>query len=112
MKKSSEFHDYVLYDVLGHIDGITSRSMFGGYGLYLNGVIFGIIAEGTLYFKVDDSNRSEFEKRGSVPFSYKAKGGKNVSMNYYEVPEEIMSDRDAIREWIDVSAHIRKSKKN
>jgi TfoX/Sxy family transcriptional regulator of competence genes len=40
-----QYCEYVVHDVLGHIKGITARAMFGGYGLYLDGAIFGIIAD-------------------------------------------------------------------
>ena len=50
-----EFHDYILYDIMNGIEGVTSKRMFGGYGLYLNGYIFSIITSGSeIYFKVDD----------------------------------------------------------
>lgn len=106
MKKSSEFHDYIVHDVMGHIAGINSRAMFGGYGLYQHGVIFGIIVNGTLYFKVDDSNRKTYEEYGSKPFTYTAKGGKKSTMSYWEVPEEIMESPALLALWIDESVRI------
>lgn len=53
MPQDSSFKDYIVEDVLGHIDGISSRAMFGGWGIYLDKVIVGIIAEGELYLKAD-----------------------------------------------------------
>ena len=93
-----EFHEYVMSDVLGHIDGVTSERMFGGYGLYLEGVIFGIItSDSVLYFKVDETNKSAFESRGSEPFVYTGhKHKKSVTMPYWRVPEEIMEDKDMV----------------
>ncbi len=111
MKKSSEFHDYVVHDVLGRIRGITSKSMFGGYGLYLDGIIFGIIAESTLYFKVNETNRAHYETLGSAPFAYSSKDQKKVAMSYWEVPEEIMTDREQIDAWVRESAEISGAKK-
>ena len=89
--------------------------MFGGYGIYLDGDIFAIITDDEeLRFKVDDSNRKQYEDLGSTPFVYtghKTRGP--MTMNYYIVPEEIMEDRDKIEDWAEQSAAIsRNSKKN
>lgn len=106
MKKSKEFHDYIIHDVMGHIAGINSRVMFGGYGIYQHGTIFGIIVNGVLYFKVNESNKKEFEGFGSKPFSYKSKDGKNATMSYWEVPEEIMESPALLALWIDRSVAV------
>ncbi len=110
MKKNSEFHDYVLYDLLGNDPRITSRKMFGGHALYQDGAIFALIIEDTLYFKVDDTNREEFSSRGSKPFQYD-NGTKIITVNYWEVPEEITENRDALFEWVNISANISRASK-
>ena len=61
MGKNS-FVEYILRDAMEGIDGVTAKAMFGGHGLYKKGVIFGIIADDALYFKVDDKNRPEDRK--------------------------------------------------
>ncbi len=81
---------------MGGIPSITSRAMFGGWGLYNDGIIFGIIAEGELYFKVGDSNRTLFEKMNSHPFVNSKSGGKSVTMSYWLVPEEVMEDQERL----------------
>lgn len=105
--------EYIVTDVLGHIEGVTARRMFGGYGLYLDGRIFGIItSDADLYFKVDETNRATYEKVGSSPFIYDGwkSGKKKVTMPYWLVPEEIMEDRDKIERWVRQSALISKKK--
>jgi len=98
---SAEFHDYIIHDVLGHIPHITSRKMFGGYGVYHEGIIFAIIAEDELYFKVADHNRAEYERRGSRPFTYTGhKNRKPTVMSYWLVPEEIMNDAELVEQWL------------
>ena len=97
-------------DVLRRLDGVTARAMFGGHGLYLEGVIFGILADEVVYFKADESSRGQYEKLGSKPFSYEAARGKRVSMSYWEVPSKILEDADLVAEWARQSAKI--SKKN
>ena len=70
MQKDSEFHDYILYDLLGDDPHITSQKMFGGYGLYQDGIIFGLIIDDTLYFKVGEENKAGYDEYGSKPFRY------------------------------------------
>lgn len=100
MRTTEEFHRFVMDDILGHIKSVTSKPMFGGYGIYKEGIIFAIIAHGALYFKVDEINRSDFEESGSKPFVYRGKG-RPVAMSYFELPAEIMEDKKRIREWVD-----------
>ena len=98
------YHDYVL----GHIEGVTSRKMFGGYGLYLDGAFFAIItAPDELRFKVDASNRAQYEQYGSTPFVYTGhKDKKPVVMQYYLVPEEVQEDRELVEAWARQSAAL------
>jgi len=112
-KAITAFHDYVVGDVLVHISGVTSRTMFGGYGLYLNGAIFAIITSDTeLRFKVDDSNRAEYEAVGSTPLTYTGhKDNKPTVMQYWLVPEEVMEDREHIANWVEAAAAISRKKK-
>lgn len=109
MPKDESFKDYVVTEVLGGIDGIIARSMFGGYGIYRHGIFFALIADGVLYFKVDDTNQIDFEKLGSKPFVYNSAKGKKMVMKYYELPEEIMENPEQIREWVEKSYQIAKS---
>lgn len=106
-----EFHDFVVGDLLAGMEGITSKKMFGGYGLYLDGDIFAIIlSEGGLYFKVDDTNRAQFEELGSEQFVYTGhKTKKPTAMPYWRLPDEILEDRDRLPEWVVQSADISRS---
>lgn len=101
MKKDQSFHDHVVYDLLEDTPGITSRPMFGGWSVYKNGVVFGIIADGELYFKADEQDHAKFEKLGSHPFRYSRKDSKSITMSYWLVPEEIMEDRTELPRWVD-----------
>ena len=94
----SAYTDYIL-DILSPLGEVTARAMFGGYGIYRSGIIFGIVVEETLYFKVDDSNRAEFEAQSSAPFSYETKGGKRVAMSYWHVPAEVLEESDSLILW-------------
>lgn len=90
--KNSEFRDYVVHDLLAEISGISTKKMFGGFGLYKNGAIFGIIADNEFYFKTDEAIQGEFEKYGSRPFTYERRGKIIALKSYWLVTEEMMSD--------------------
>lgn len=92
--------DYINYiiDMLTPWAPVSARKMFGGYGFYRNGLIFGIHTGEAVYFKVDDSNRPDYEAAGAEPFSYEAKG-KRVTMSYWQVPAEVLDDESTMCEW-------------
>ena len=87
--------------------------MFGGFGIYAGDLFFALIASDTLYFKVDDSNRPDFEKLGMKPFQPYGEGSE--AMKYYQVPDDLLEDPDALRPWVEksiaVATHKRKGKK-
>jgi DNA transformation protein len=71
--------------------------MFGGVGIYSGGFFFALIADDTLYFKVDESNRPEFEARGMGPFRPYGEDGE--VMQYYRVPDDLLEDPEALGQW-------------
>ena len=85
-------------DLLSGFDGVRSRRMFGGYGIFQGDTMFGLIAEDELYYKVSDLNRRDFEKRGSKPFRYTSRG-KSVALSYWKLPSEVMDDLQELEEW-------------
>lgn len=109
--RDTSFHDYVVEDTLGGLEGITSKGMFGGWGVYKDGTIFAIISDGELYFKVDNTNRAEFETmNGSHIFSYERQG-KTQELSYWSIPEEIMEDKERLYELVHMSFEVSKNTK-
>ena len=100
------YAEYVVEDLLNGLEGVKAKRMFGGYGLSLSGTICGLIADEVLYFKADGSNRGEFEKRGSRPFTYETSRGKRAVMSYWEVPADILEDRAELEAWVHRSAAV------
>ena len=98
MSRSGEFVDFVI-EQMSSVGGLRVRAMFGGYGVYQNDRIFAIIAEDTLYFKVDAVTRGEFEAKGLRPFTYVA-SGKTATMQYFEAPPEVFEEQEAMRSWV------------
>ena len=93
----SEFVDY-LHEVLEPFGPITAKRMFGGFGVYHDGVMFGLIADDVLYLKVDKENVAEFEALGLEPFVY-VKNERPMQMSYRQAPEEIFEDPDEAQKW-------------
>ncbi len=92
--------DYLRWvlEQLSGAEGISSRRMFGGFGLYCKDVFFGIISGDTLYFKVSDAGRAEYAARGMAPFRpYRDRP--LVSMSYFEVPSDVLEDADECVRW-------------
>lgn len=93
----SDFVEY-LSEVFVEFGPITSRKMFGGYGIYHDGLMFGLVADEQLYLKVDAESKPEFLERGLEPFRFEMKG-KVGEMSYHAAPEEIFDDPALAREW-------------
>ena len=93
----SEFVDHLveLFEAFGPV---TARRMFGGCGLYRDGVMFGIVVDDTLYLKADDENRAMFEERGLPRFEY-SKQGRRVSISYYQPPGDVLEDSGMLAQW-------------
>jgi DNA transformation protein len=96
MPVSPTYRSYVL-EQLSLLGRVTPRAMFGGLGLYHDGQFFGLVDDDTLYLKVDDTNRPDYEQAGMGPFRPFA--DQAPSLGYYEVPATVLEDRDALREW-------------
>ncbi|MEM6445162.1 MAG: TfoX/Sxy family protein [Cyanobacteria bacterium P01_D01_bin.123] len=79
---------------------VMARAMFGGYGLYCEGIMFALISDNMLYFKVDDLNREDYERAGMGPFIYEGKS-KPVTMSYYRLPDDVLDNVEVLSAWID-----------
>jgi DNA transformation protein len=111
MAVSESYREFVL-EQLGRVTLVTGKSMFGGVGIYAQGLFFALIAEDRLYFKVDETTRSDFEQLGMEPFR---PFGEASAMGYYEVPADVVEDSVRLAVWmkkaIDVAAKTRIKKK-
>lgn len=96
-KPPSEFVQSLL-ELMEPIGPITWRRMFGGYGLYRDGVMISLVADDEVYLKVDAETLPRFEAAGCEPFTYE-KNGKAMQMSYWKAPEEIFDDPEAMEEW-------------
>jgi DNA transformation protein len=97
MTVSADYLQYVL-DQLAQLGDVSARRMFGGAGLYCDEFFFGLIADDTLYLRVDDSNRDDYSTRGAAAFRPYA-DRPHLSMSYFEAPAEVLDDARQLIEW-------------
>ena len=111
----TEFVDF-LQEVFRNFGSVQARKMFSGYGLYRDGVMFGLVADETLYLKADKTIAHYFEAKGLAQFEY-TRGDKVVKMSYYVAPEEIFDDPEEAAKWARLSFEVafrskKRTKKN
>jgi DNA transformation protein and related proteins len=94
---SEGFRTFVLEQLARTTPGLRARNMFGGVGLYAGDLFFALMDDDVLYFKVDDTNRPQFEELGMRPFRPGGEGGE--VMQYYEVPGDVLEDAEALAPW-------------
>jgi len=100
--KHDGFKDFVL-DQLSGLRGLTSRAMFGGYGLYYGKVFFGIVHKGRLYFKTNALTAPQYRERKMKPFSPNAE---QTLTSYYEVPVDILEDSGELTRWAQQASNL------
>ena len=108
MKKDDGFIAF-LHELLEPLGKITTRSMFGGYGVYCDGLFIAIVIDGRLYLKVDDETKAAFVAAGSAPFVYEGQK-KPIEMSYWNVPEDALDSPEQMRPWakMAIAAALRK----
>jgi len=97
MAAGIEYLNYILGQLAG-LARLASRRMFGGHGLYCDGQFFALIFRDTLYFKVGDATRNDYESRGMSRFRPYA-DRPYLSMTYYEVPADVLEDGEQLILW-------------
>ena len=97
MPVSADYRDYVLEQLAG-AGRVTPRPMFGGVGLYLDGLFFALIDDDTLYFKADEASRKRYEEAGSRPFCPDPSRPEHA-MGYWQVPAEALEDSEQLALW-------------
>ena len=91
--------EFALYvgEMMQPIGPVQRKFMFGVYGLFLDGLMIGLITDNTLYLKTNKNTEHLFKNKGLEPFTYQKKN-KAVSLPYFQAPEEILEEHDAMNE--------------
>jgi DNA transformation protein len=107
----------LLEELLAPLGPVMLKRMFGGYGVFLDGLMFGLVSDERLYFKTSEASRAAFEAEGLGPFTYTKKGATAVLTSYWQAPERLLDDPDELVEWARtaqrcaVAAKVKKSLK-
>lgn len=77
---------------------VVVRPMFGGAGIYADGIFFALVDDGVIYLKADEETRLRFVDEGCEPFVYEAKA-REVALSYWRMPTRLYDEPDELAEW-------------
>lgn len=95
-----------LAELFSSFGAVDERRMFGGAGIYAEGVMFALAHDGELYLKADEQSRPAFEREGQGAFTYARKDGKRAVMSYWRVPARLYDDPDELARWARVALSV------
>jgi DNA transformation protein len=98
MAVSRQYLEFVL-DQLGSVRAVRSRRMFSGVGFYAGELFFAIASDDTLFFKVNDDTRADYEREGMKPFCPFEDDSKAMR-GYYELPSRALEDNEELSSWM------------
>jgi DNA transformation protein len=88
-----------IIDLFAAFGRVNARRMFGGFGIYADGIMFALAARGVVYLKADDETAAAFRQEGAGPFTYDTKHGKHASLSYWRLPDRLYDDPDELAAW-------------
>jgi DNA transformation protein len=98
MVASDGFAEF-LREQLAPLGRITMRRMFGKTGVFCDRVMFAMVTEDTLYFRVDDGNRAVFKEAEAVPPLNYEKQGRTIDLSFWRAPERLLDEPDELVTW-------------
>ncbi len=98
MVASDSFAEF-LREQLAPLGRVTLRRMFGKTGVFCNGLMFGMVTNDTLYFRVDEDNRAVFKEAESVPPLNYEKQGRTIDLSFWRAPERLLDEPDELVTW-------------
>ena len=88
-----------IQELFAGFGAVSVRRMFGGAGLYADGVMFGLLSDGQIFLKADAATIPAFEREGCAPFAYGTKTGKRAVMSFWRLPDRLYDDPDELAQW-------------
>jgi DNA transformation protein len=88
-----------IQDLFRDFGAVSVRRMFGGAGLYAEGVMFGLVSDQQIYLKADAATAQDFSREGCAPFEYATKAGKRSVMSFWRMPERLYDDPGELALW-------------
>lgn len=108
MNTQKEFVSFIT-ESLAPMGAVTSKRMFGGDGIFREGLMFGLVIQGILYLKADEKLKNNFIQQGCEAFTY-TRQGKPCQLNYYSAPEETLENQEELLKWARESWQVAVSK--
>ncbi len=102
MVASDGFAEF-LREQLAPLGRVTMRRMFGKTGVFCDGLMFGMVSDDTLYFRVDDHNRGAFAEAASFPPLNYAKQGALIDLSFWRAPERLLDEPDELVAWAQIA---------
>ena len=94
-----------LEDLFAPLGGVKLRKMFGGIGVFRDGIMFGLVADDVLYLKADETTSPDYAAEGCGPFVYQGMG-REVAMPYWRLPDRLYDDADDFRAWAEAAVAV------
>jgi DNA transformation protein len=98
MVASDSFAEF-LREQLAPLGRVTMRRLFGSTGVFCDGLMFGMVTDNTLYFRVDDRNREVFKEAEAFPPLNYEKKGVAIDLSFWRAPERLFDEPDELVEW-------------
>ncbi|MGE0564195.1 MAG: TfoX/Sxy family protein [Pseudolabrys sp.] len=86
-------------DLFSEFGPVSVRRMFGGAGIFVDGLMIGIVSDGAIFLKAGEDSVAEFEREGCGPFTYPVKGGERTIASYWRMPERLYDDPGELAQW-------------
>jgi DNA transformation protein and related proteins len=100
-------------DLFAQFRPVTTRRMFRSAGIFCDGVMFGLVSDGTIFLKADEGTIPDFEREGCRPFTYtRNKRGGHVALPYWRLPERLYDDPEELAVWAARAFAIAERKKS
>jgi DNA transformation protein len=89
---------------------VSVRRMFGGAGIYADGLMFGLVANGAIYLKTDPEGVEAFTREQCGPFTYGTKDGTRQITSYWQIPDRLYDDPDELAQWARTALAVAQAK--
>ena len=102
MVASDSFAEF-LCEQLAPLGPMTMRRMFGKTGVFCDGLMLGMVTDNTLYFRVDDDNRTAFAEAASFPPLNYEKKGSTIDLSFWRAPDRLFDEPDELVRWAQIA---------
>ena len=88
-----------LQELFAEFGPVSIRRMFGGMGVFADGLMIALVSRGVIYLKADAETIPVFEQEGQAPFSYATKNGEHKLTSYWRMPDRLYDDTEELARW-------------